>query len=49
MHGVKKLTAVRLNVLLMKNSPIQIAHSDISTKGTYPVRVLYNAFKWKPI
>ena len=38
-YGVKNLTAVTANVLLMKTSPIQIVRSDISTNFACPLLV----------
>ena len=37
MYGVKNVTAVTVNVLLMKTSAIQIARSDISTTCAHPL------------
>jgi hypothetical protein len=35
-NGVKNLTAVTENVLLMKTAPFQVARSDISTTDANP-------------
>jgi hypothetical protein len=49
MYGGKKLTAVTVNVLLIKTSQISIARCDISKICAHSLPVIYISFNCKHI